>query len=126
MYRVKCRRMTETKNVTTFTSNNKKLRKRGQCVICVRIKTQFIKSDATGGSFLNTTINKPPFELHLPGHNFTGPGTKLDKKLNADGTQKEWSGPNKKELLTQRITTTYAILKIVLLKLEMMSVIKLC
>ena len=27
------------------------------------------------------TINKPPFELHLPGHNFTGPGTKLDKKI---------------------------------------------
>ena len=93
MYRVKCRRMTETKNVTTFTSKNKKLMKRGQCVICVRIKTQFTKSDATGGSFLNTIINKLPFELLLPGHNFTGPGTKLDKRFNADGTLNEWSMP---------------------------------
>ena len=81
--------MTETKNVTTFTSEHERLMKLGQCVICGRIKSQFIKSDAIGGSFLNTTINKPPFELHLPGHNFTGPGTKLDKKLNADGTPKE-------------------------------------
>ena len=31
--------------------------------------------------------------MHLPGHNFTGPGTKLYKKLNQDGTPKEWSIP---------------------------------
>ena len=43
--------------------------KRRQCVICGRIKIQFNKRDATGGSFLNTTINKLPFELHLSGHN---------------------------------------------------------
>ena len=85
--------MTETKNVITFTSKNKTLMKRGQCVICERIKTQFIKSDATGGSFLNKAINKLPFELHLPGHNCTGSGTKLDKRLNADLTPKEWSMP---------------------------------
>ena len=29
----------------------------------------------------------------LPCHNFTGPGTKLDKRLNADGTPKRWSKP---------------------------------
>ena len=56
-------------------------------------KTQFIKRDATGGSFLNTFVNKLPFEMHLPGHNFTGPGTKLYKRLNPDGTPKEWSIP---------------------------------
>ena len=31
--------------------------------------------------------------MHLPGHNFTGPGTKLYKRLNSDGTPKEWSKP---------------------------------
>ena len=31
--------------------------------------------------------------MHLPGHNFTGPGTKLYKRLNSDGTRKEWSIP---------------------------------
>ena len=49
-------------------------------------KTQFIKRDVTGKSFLNTLVNKLPFEMHLPRHNFTGPGTKLCKRLNSDGT----------------------------------------
>ena len=31
--------------------------------------------------------------MHLPGHNFTGPGTKLYTRLNQDGTLKEWSIP---------------------------------
>ena len=31
--------------------------------------------------------------MHLPGHNFTGPGTKLKKRLNQDLTPKEWSKP---------------------------------
>ena len=31
--------------------------------------------------------------MHLPGHNFTGPGTKLYKRLNPDGTPKEWRIP---------------------------------
>ena len=31
--------------------------------------------------------------MHLPGHNFTGPGTKLCKRLNQDGTPNEWSKP---------------------------------
>ena len=29
--------------------------------------------------------------MHLPGHNFTGPGTKLRKRLNPDLTPKKWS-----------------------------------
>ena len=56
-------------------------------------KTQFIERDATGGSFLNSLVNKLPFEMNLPGHNFTGTGTKLYKRLNQDGTPKEWSIP---------------------------------
>ena len=58
--------------------------RRGQCIICGKTKTQFIKSDAIRGSFLNTLANKLPFEMHLPGHNFTGPGTKLYKRWNPD------------------------------------------
>ena len=52
-------------------------------------KTQFIKRDATGGSFLNTLVNKLSFEMHLQGHNCTGPGTKIYKRLNPDGMLKE-------------------------------------
>ena len=32
-------------------------------------------------------------EMHLPGHKFTGPGTKLSKRLLPDGTPKAWSKP---------------------------------
>lgn len=31
--------------------------------------------------------------MHLPGYNFAGPGTKLDKRLNPDLTPKDWSKP---------------------------------
>ena len=86
MYCLKFRRVTETENITTATSQNGRLMRRDQCITCGNTKTQFIKRDAVGGSFLNTLVNKLPFEMHLPGHNFTGPGTKLYKRLNLDGT----------------------------------------
>ena len=31
--------------------------------------------------------------MHLPGHNFTGPGIELKKRLNPDLTPKKWSKP---------------------------------
>jgi len=31
--------------------------------------------------------------MHMSGHNFTGPGTKLNKQLNEDMTPKAWSKP---------------------------------
>ena len=34
-----------------------------------------------------------PFEMHLPGHNSTGPGRKLDKRLNPNGKPMVWSMP---------------------------------
>ena len=66
--------------------------KQGTCVICGTTKTQFIKA-REGGSLLNKAINNLPFEMHLPGHNFTGPGTNLKKRLNPDLTPKKWSKP---------------------------------
>ena len=65
--------------------------RRGQCITCGKTKTQFMKRGAAGESFLNTFVNRLPFEMHLPGYNFTGPGTKLYKTLNSHGTPKEWS-----------------------------------
>ena len=92
MYCLNCRRVTETKNITTATSKNGRLMKPGQCITCGN-KNQFVKKGAGGGRFLNTLVNKLPFEMHLPEHNFTGPETKLYKRLNPDGTPKEWSIP---------------------------------
>ena len=93
MYCLKCRRVTETENITTVTSKNGRLMRRGQCVTCGKIKCKFVKKEIAGGSFLNSLVNKLHFEMHLLGHNFTGPGTKLNKRLNPDGTPKEWSMP---------------------------------
>ena len=93
MYCLECRCVTETENITTFTSQNYRLMRRGSMHHIRKTETQFVKKGAAGGSFLNTLVNKLPFETHLPGHNFAGPGTKLYKRLNSDGTPKEWSMP---------------------------------
>lgn len=34
-----------------------------------------------GHGLINKVINKLPFELHLPGYNYCGPGTKLSARL---------------------------------------------
>lgn len=34
-----------------------------------------------GAGVVNSIINKLPFELHLPGYQYCGPGTKLEKRL---------------------------------------------
>src|SRR5438034_903741 len=34
-----------------------------------------------GRGFLNTAINALPFEAHIPGYQFCGPGTRLEERL---------------------------------------------
>ena len=63
---------------------------KGTCAVCGKTKTQFVKS---GSVFFNKAVSNLPFELHLPDHNFTGPGTKLDRRLNPDATPRDWSKP---------------------------------
>ena len=92
MYCVKCKKRTDTTNEQVTTTKNNRHMKRGTCVVCGTTKTQFIKAPA-GGSLLNKFINNLPVEMHLPGHNFKGPGTKLNKRLNPDLTPKKWSKP---------------------------------
>ena len=93
MYCIRCKKITDTSAIQFAISKNGRNMKRGTCSICGITKTQFVKQDATGKGFMNGLINKLPFEMHLPGHNFTGPGTKLSKRLNEDGMPKAWSKP---------------------------------
>ena len=65
----------------------------GQYVTCGQIKCKFVKKEVACGCFLNSLVIKLPFEVHLPGHNFTGRGTKPNKRLNPGGTPMEWSMP---------------------------------
>ena len=92
MYCVKCKKVSDTSNELVIETKNNRRMKRGTCVVCGTTKTQFVKS-SKGGSILNKMINSLPVEMHLPGHNFTGPGTKLNKRLNPDLTPKKWSKP---------------------------------
>ena len=92
MYCVKSKKRTDTTNEQITTTKNNRHMKRGICIICGTTKTQFINAQK-GGSLLNKFINNLPVEMHLPGHNFTGPGTKLNKRLKPDLTPKEWSKP---------------------------------
>lgn len=41
-----------------------------------------MRTRKVGKGFLNKLINKLPFELHVPGYQYCGPGTKLEKRLN--------------------------------------------
>jgi len=92
IYCVKCRRFTEMKDIKQITTKNNRQMLQGVCVVCVTKKSKFIKSQERK-VFLNDTINSLPFEMHIPGHNFTGQGTKLNKRLNANMTPKAWSKP---------------------------------
>lgn len=48
------------------------------------------RSHRDGKGFLNSLINKLPLELHIPGYQYCGPGTKLNQRL-----QRGDSGINK-------------------------------
>ena len=52
MYRLKCRRVTETENITTFTLKNGRLMRRGHCIRCGKSKTQFFKRELLVEVFL--------------------------------------------------------------------------
>jgi hypothetical protein len=39
------------------------------------------KRRKTGGGIVNTVIDSLPFEMHVPGYEYLGPGTKLQEKL---------------------------------------------
>jgi len=102
LYCVKCRGRTETTDIQNVVSRNGRPMIRGICVVCGKKKTQFVKK-SEGGDLINT-LNavtsdiKLPWatffgELHLPGHSFTGPGTKLNLRLNPDDTPRDWSKP---------------------------------
>jgi len=90
---------------------------RGRCRKCGERKAGFIGQrgrDAVNSlSAVTARIKLPwskfPAEMHLPGHNFTGPGTKLNKRLNPDGTPKSWSKPvNRVDSAAYRHDLAYA------------------
>jgi len=118
MYCVKCKKMTKTAEMKSVVCKNKRPMIKGKCATCGSKKTRFVKVQKGGDlvNSLNTVTGriklpwtKFPGEMHLPGHNFTGPGTKLDKRLKSDGTPKAWSKPvNRVDSAAYRHDLAYA------------------
>ena len=85
-------------------SKNNKTYLSAKCKDCSKKKAKFIKPKEGGDiqkllSKLPFTTTGIPGELHLPfpTHNFVGPGTNLNIRLNPDDTPKEWSKPIDKD-----------------------------
>jgi len=89
-YCVKCKRHAETNNLHHFVA--KKWTSYVERYLCSLWENKYtiVKS---GSGLFNKAVSNLPFAHHLPGHNFTGPGTKLDRRLNPDGTPGDLSKP---------------------------------
>ena len=48
---------------------------------CLEIMPESTNSIKSGNGIINSAINGLPFELHMPGYKYLGPGTKLEKRL---------------------------------------------
>jgi len=101
MYCLRCKKKTETIDLHDVVTKNGRSMLRGKCVVCGSIKTQFVKK--TGGDLTSSITSKTrniklPWakylsEMHLPGMNFAGPGTRLDLRLDSSGRPKSDSLP---------------------------------
>src|SRR5277367_2564594 len=79
-----CEEKTVTKDLEVVTLKNGKRGIKGFCINCGEKKILLLGKE--GGKLF-------PGELHMMNHNFTGPGTRTDLRLNEDLTPKDWSLP---------------------------------
>jgi len=100
---VRCKRKTESTNVRSIVSRNKRLRLQENCLVCKNTKSQFVRKHQKGGNFssmLNSVTSKKKLpwtrfkgEMHLSCMHFAGPGTNLNKRLMPNGEYHNWSEP---------------------------------
>ncbi len=91
LYCVTCKQKTETKNISKKKTKNNRLTLVGTCTTCGKNKSSFISIHGKGLDFVptrqglglvNDLLNSGVLpEMHLPSHNYTGPGTKLKKRM---------------------------------------------
>ena len=112
LYCNRCMEIRPSPNLSIIEADNNTTLISGNCFYCGRFNSKYIDNIKEGGAaargptggdlvgMLNTVSKNfqlPgqtfPGELHLPGMNFAGPGTRLEYRLNDDGTPKEFSKP---------------------------------
>jgi protein-arginine kinase activator protein McsA len=97
MYCVKCKKKTETLDITKVTTKNNRSMIKGVCSVCGKNKASFVTSRSGEGFSLNSFVNNLPIELHqfaekgenVPGGSFNdqqkysycGPGTKYEQRM---------------------------------------------
>src|SRR5204863_5594425 len=89
-----CEEKTETKDLESSETKNGKRCIKGYCEICNSKKIMLLGKE--GGDFLDSISGGKlfPGEFHLVNHNYTGPGTRTDLRLNPeDLSPKDWSIP---------------------------------
>lgn len=95
-YCLKCKTHTSTQNMKAVVLKNGRPAQSGVCSVCHKKKMTFTR----GGDLQNTLDKLPGFpwakypgEKHLPGHNYCGPGTRLDIRLDENDKPKRGEGP---------------------------------
>ena len=91
IYCLKCKTKTDTLEIEQSKSRNNRLMLQGKCALCGTTKSRFI-SAKEGKGIADKIIDKMP-EMHLPFHNYTGPFTKLNKKLDSNDRPKQGYEP---------------------------------
>ena len=100
VYCLRCKQKINPQNPYLSQTANGRTRLCADCPQCGGKCSQFVSQK--GGSIVNRFINNLPFELHMVGqadtgkirrHNFTGPGTKLNKRLDSQGRPVPGSEP---------------------------------
>ena len=103
MYCVRCRKKTENGiNPQRVVSKNGRPMLRSTCAVYGFLKSQFVSMKEGGDlaswitsktSNIKLPWTKYPGEMHLPGMNFAGPGTRLDLRTDSSGRPKSDSLP---------------------------------
>ena len=81
IYCLRCKRTTEDLFPHKVHTKNGRERLQATCKICGGSKSRFLPLNKKVGGDIVKLINKTGKELHVPGYNFCGPGTKLNERL---------------------------------------------
>lgn len=79
LFCLKCKQKTNTKDIERVITKNNRNMLKGICLVCGSKKSTFI-SNTEGDGLADKIIDAMP-EMHMPGYNFLGPFTKLNKRL---------------------------------------------
>jgi len=71
LYCVRCKRKTESTNVRSIVSRNKRLRLQGKCLVCKNTKSRFVRKHLKGGDF-SSMLNSITSKIKLPWTRFKG------------------------------------------------------